>query len=245
MLTKYIAAVGVFSAFVSATQVQASTVVVLGTASIYEIFGHAGNPGGDYGPITPAMLTSFSAASGNVFRFSATGLVSCCGGAGDIPPDGGTPGMNVTGANGLSGLSGNGNIPLVGVFTTETDPALATVPTALSFDKNSPASLSPLIGQVFYIGDGKSGANNPLGTQLTFTAPSDATRLFIGVIDAYNFGGQTGYYNDNNGSFSVQVDLTTTSAVPEPSTWAMMIIGFAGVGFMAYRRKSKPVLMAA
>jgi hypothetical protein len=34
-------------------------------------------------------------------------------------------------------------------------------------------------------------------------------------------------------------------AVPEPSTWAMMILGFAGIGFMAYRRKSKPALMAA
>jgi hypothetical protein len=28
------------------------------------------------------------------------------------------------------------------------------------------------------------------------------------------------------------------SAVPEPSTWAMMILGFAGVGFMAYRRRT-------
>jgi hypothetical protein len=36
-----------------------------------------------------------------------------------------------------------------------------------------------------------------------------------------------------------------SSAVPEPSTWAMMILGFAGIGFMAYRRKSKPALMAA
>lgn len=27
------------------------------------------------------------------------------------------------------------------------------------------------------------------------------------------------------------------SAVPEPSTWAMMILGFVGLGFMAYRRK--------
>jgi len=27
------------------------------------------------------------------------------------------------------------------------------------------------------------------------------------------------------------------SAVPEPSTWAMMILGFFGVGFIAYRRK--------
>ena len=28
------------------------------------------------------------------------------------------------------------------------------------------------------------------------------------------------------------------AAVPEPSTWAMMILGFLGVGFMAYRKKS-------
>jgi hypothetical protein len=30
----------------------------------------------------------------------------------------------------------------------------------------------------------------------------------------------------------------TMSAVPEPSTWAMMILGFLGVGFLAYRRRS-------
>jgi hypothetical protein len=30
------------------------------------------------------------------------------------------------------------------------------------------------------------------------------------------------------------------SAVPEPSTWAMMILGFAGIGFMAYRRRGQP-----
>jgi uncharacterized protein (TIGR03118 family) len=29
------------------------------------------------------------------------------------------------------------------------------------------------------------------------------------------------------------------SAVPEPSTWAMMLIGFAGLGFMTYRRTKK------
>jgi outer membrane lipase/esterase len=34
-------------------------------------------------------------------------------------------------------------------------------------------------------------------------------------------------------------------SVPEPSTWAMMLLGFAGVGFMAYRRRAKPELMAA
>jgi len=39
--------------------------------------------------------------------------------------------------------------------------------------------------------------------------------------------------------------FTTVAAVPEPGTWAMMLLGFAGIGFMAYRRKSKPSLMAA
>jgi len=36
--------------------------------------------------------------------------------------------------------------------------------------------------------------------------------------------------------------VSVASAVPEPSTWAMMILGFAGVGFMAYRRTKKPIV---
>ncbi len=35
------------------------------------------------------------------------------------------------------------------------------------------------------------------------------------------------------------VDNISISAVPEPSTWAMMILGFAGIGFMAYRRRNR------
>jgi hypothetical protein len=34
------------------------------------------------------------------------------------------------------------------------------------------------------------------------------------------------------------------SAVPEPSTWAMMILGFFGVGFLAYRRKGAGLRLA-
>jgi hypothetical protein len=33
--------------------------------------------------------------------------------------------------------------------------------------------------------------------------------------------------------------------VPEPSTWATLLLGFAGLGFMAYRQKSRAVLEAA
>ena len=38
---------------------------------------------------------------------------------------------------------------------------------------------------------------------------------------------------------------TVAPAVPEPSTWAMMILGFAGVGFMAYRRRNQSASLAA
>jgi hypothetical protein len=36
--------------------------------------------------------------------------------------------------------------------------------------------------------------------------------------------------------------LTISTAVPEPATWAMLILGFAGIGFMAYRRKNRPIM---
>jgi hypothetical protein len=39
--------------------------------------------------------------------------------------------------------------------------------------------------------------------------------------------------------------FSLSGAVPELSTWAMMILGFCGVGFMAYHRKSKAALMVA
>jgi hypothetical protein len=32
---------------------------------------------------------------------------------------------------------------------------------------------------------------------------------------------------------------------PEPSTWAMMLAGFAGMGYVAYRRGGKKILSAA
>jgi hypothetical protein len=37
----------------------------------------------------------------------------------------------------------------------------------------------------------------------------------------------------------------TIGAVPEPSTWAMMILGFCGLGFMAYRRQQSGNARAA
>jgi hypothetical protein len=57
-----------------------------------------------------------------------------------------------------------------------------------------------------------------------------------------SFGGNVSFLSDVTGG---SLDVTAVTAVPEPSTWAMMILGFGGIGFMAYRRRSKPALMAA
>jgi hypothetical protein len=56
--------------------------------------------------------------------------------------------------------------------------------------------------------------------------------------------GSAGSFSENvwsnkEGKTSI-LDITAdfvVTPVPEPTTWAMMILGFAGVGFMAYRRK--------
>ncbi len=47
-------------------------------------------------------------------------------------------------------------------------------------------------------------------------------------------------YSDNSGAQTLSV-----SAVPEPSTWAMMILGFAGLGFLTYRRNNQAAAGAA
>lgn len=51
-------------------------------------------------------------------------------------------------------------------------------------------------------------------------------------------GGPEGVVVGNPGTWTV-------SAIPEPSAWAMLILGFCGLGLMAYRRKAKLALIAA
>ena len=45
-------------------------------------------------------------------------------------------------------------------------------------------------------------------------------------------------------SYGGSLDAVMLTAVPEPSTWAMMILGFAGVGYMTYRRKRQATALA-
>jgi hypothetical protein len=62
--------------------------------------------------------------------------------------------------------------------------------------------------------------------------------------------GANGFYYLQNGpnSENIYANLATLTvsehvgAVPEPSTWAMMLLGFAGVGFAAYRKRKNGTL---
>jgi hypothetical protein len=67
------------------------------------------------------------------------------------------------------------------------------------------ATLTPALGQVFFIGDGLTGTGS--GSVQTFTVPRGATRLFLGIADASGFGGRPGCYGDNIGMFQVQIML--------------------------------------
>lgn len=49
---------------------------------------------------------------------------------------------------------------------------------------------------------------------------------------------------DGRNTLTGNVGATFTPAVPEPATWAMMVLGFAGLGFMTYRRKRQATALA-
>jgi hypothetical protein len=88
-------------------------------------------------------------------------------------------------------------------------------------------------GVTFNIG-GTLAVNSPGETASntsSFSLPSFTNQAFI--LD----------YVEGNGapsilSLDVSTPFTTTPPVPETSTWAMMILGFLGVGFVSYRRRS-------
>jgi hypothetical protein len=81
----------------------------------------------------------------------------------------------------------------------------------------------------------------------SYTGTSDCTNCVTGqnyniyfASDIWSGPGMTG----NTGNIGALAPPGfpppgVNGSVPEPSTWAMMILGFFGIGLMAYRRKSK------
>jgi len=96
----------------------------------------------------------------------------------------------------------------------------------------------------------------PLGSvieQATVSAPSSGGQTaVVGSFTPFGDFEEAGAYfvevagTSGLGSLKLAVDgNVTTLAAPEPSTWAMMLLGFAGLGFMGWRGSRKTAALAA
>jgi hypothetical protein len=135
--------------------------------------------------------------------------------------------------------------------------------TATSLLNVSPATLG-IVGFSITIanassGDGTFGLSDftasPNGWLWNLTAPLNLGADLVGQAGFSDFnwcaitascgsatapGGVAPFTIQTDGETEDKLLLTSmTAAVPEPSTWAMMLLGFAGVSFMAYRRSRK------
>jgi hypothetical protein len=132
-----------------------------------------------------------------------------------------------------------------GVNFTEYAPPTGFEATSLSITFTGLTSGTTITNTGIETGFTRSGTNpfggawetSISGDTITFTADSGQ---YLRVGDGYDYGVlfSKSIANDPNFAFTATWTGTElTAAVPEPSTWAMLIMGFCGVGFMAYRRK--------
>jgi hypothetical protein len=83
------------------------------------------------------------------------------------------------------------------------------------------------------------------GFNVITNGTNESSHSLTGGYEYYFFGLDTHdtYWGDNVLLTSLTGTPTNlTNPVPEPSTWAMLILGFFGIGFVAYRQKGKPAL---
>lgn len=187
--------------------------------------------------IQETLPPSVSVTAGDVIRVAdpAVGGVSFFNGFGGTifgPGGNGLAGSDLSSVGGISGYLGPQG-PLTGVFLDDSVPSAGPAPARLDFTPGGFgvdfASLSPGLGQVFYIGDGITGG----GDFQEFVAPMGATRLFLGIPDGFGFVGQPGAYDDNDGAYRVRIGINEVP-VPAPST---LVLTSLGLGLLAVRRR--------
>jgi hypothetical protein len=193
--------------------------------------------------VLETMPPGFGVSAGDVIRVldPASGGISFFNGIGGTiygPEGNGVAGSSVISSfGGISGYLGTQGA-LVGVFLDNSIPNGAAPPTldfSISGLGTDFLSLTPALQQVFYIGNGVTSGN----VFQEFVAPAGATRVFLGITDAFGFNGPPGAFDDNDGSYQIRVginELPTPTAVPEPAS--MTLVGM-GIGALAYARKRR------
>jgi hypothetical protein len=135
----------------------------------------------------------------------------------------------------IGAAPGTPNINNFGSFTLAKQNDTYTGPFDLAITFAAPAGTSPDPGTIVANLTGQVNGSN---SSVLIDFPSAPT--------AFTFNGGTfSVLVDDvsisvNGTVDVTGHITAVEAVPETSTWAMLILGFAGVGFLAYRRNAAP-----
>jgi hypothetical protein len=144
-------------------------------------------------------------------------------------------GSNLNALGGISGYLGTQGA-LVGVFLDATSSQGDVAPATLDFSTvalRDFTSVSPVLGQVFFIGDGVTSAN----VAQQFIAPTGATRLFLGIPDGFAFNGPPGAYEDNDGTYRIRVGINEIPAVPVPAAAYSGLLLLAGLGVARWVRR--------
>lgn len=151
------------------------------------------------------------------------------------PGGNGSSGSSLTSLGGISGYIGPQG-PLTGVFLDDSVPN-GTAPATLNFSPSGLGTdftqLTPGIGQVFYIGDGKTSG----GDFQKFIAPAGATRLFLGIPDGFGFGGHPGAYDDNNGTYTVRIGVNQVPTNNVPDGGTVLPVLAAALGTLAWGQR--------
>jgi len=153
------------------------------------------------------------------------------------PAGNGASGSSLTALDGISGYLGPQGA-LSGVFLSDAIPSSGPAPATLDVTPAglglSRPSLSPLLGQVYYIGNGLTAG----GSFKEFIAPAGATRLFLGIPDGFGFNGPPGAYDDNDGAYRIAIGINQVP-VPEPQTYAMLGLGLGVLAGVARRKAQR------
>jgi hypothetical protein len=144
----------------------------------------------------------------------------------------------------LAGFTSGGTYSFVTTYTGPLAPSgnapigVATGPGSSTFTYSV---LDPSTTMTLNLVDGTNSitetifANNMFNANFSFSPVGQSS--CGGVAVAICSPADVGVTNGASFSSDVTIAIDIASAVPEPSTWAMMILGFCGIGFMAYRRK--------
>jgi PEP-CTERM motif len=122
--------------------------------------------------------------------------------------------------------------PTTNVFTGFVDKSgvisIITVPGSTSTQALGVNDLGWIVGD-FTLSNGDMFGFLDRGGVFTTIDPFGSTSVTANGIN--DLGQIVGFYGDANGN-----TIGFESTIPEPSTWAMMMVGFAGLGFLGYRK---------